>query len=140
VNRIKAIFVGVFLGCLIGLTSTTLLTVISALLLGHAIADLNQTIGIILILVRFSIVDTAIVGALGGAMKDAPAVMEYGVFRVLMSVAFASVYIMGVGFESGSILPIVIYGLAILYGIIIAPIVVNVIRKRKYIDDARLAA
>jgi hypothetical protein len=138
-NRIKVILLGASLGGLVGLTSA-LLASLTTVFAGQIETALGQGLQTGLTLAPFSLLNGLVVGGLRGALGRAFATREFTVYSVLISIAIGSIRIMAGSFERYSLMPAAIYGLAIFNGVIVTPVVVQVLFRSKLDDRNRFAA
>jgi uncharacterized membrane protein len=128
-NRTKAILVGTITGTITGFTSVGL-TAVAWLFLAnqiHTPGHWDSTVTIILL--SFGLVQGAIIGGINGGLCPTLCHPEQVIVSVLLSLAIGAVRVLTGGFDSQSLLPVVIFGLAFINGGLTAAVLLIIFRR-----------
>lgn len=137
-NRIKAILIGTITGTCVSLASTALAAVawISLAEQVHAPGLWDGTVT--LTLLSFCLVQGIVIGSLNGGLGLALGGLEQVVISVLLSLAVGAIRVMVGGFDTQSLLPVAIYGLAFVNGGVTAVALLLILRRTAGFDERNL--
>ncbi|MCB9445660.1 MAG: hypothetical protein H6669_15645 [Ardenticatenaceae bacterium] len=133
-NRIKAILIGTITGVVVGLASTALAGIGWRLLNAPGHWDGTVTMA----LLTFCLIQGAVIGVVNGGLCAALCNLEQVMVSVLLSLAMGAVRVIPGGFDGRSLLPVAIYGLAIVNGGVTAVTLLLILRRTAKIDERNL--
>lgn len=137
-NHLKAILIGTITGTFVGLCSTVLTAVTWLLLSGRLHTPGHWDGTVTFALLSFSLVQGVIIGGTNGSLCQALCNLEQIVISVLLSLAMGALRVIGGGFGSQSLLPVAIFGLAVVNGGVTAVALLLVLRRSARIDERNL--
>ncbi len=120
-KSIKASLFGMLIGAVLGMLVTLIAGVIWSELSSQP-AGTSQMLLIIKALTPFSVFNGAMIGGLAAVCRMFR-INEVCLLGVLVSVAAASVVVMRGGFANGSLLPIALYGIALVNGLLVTLVI-----------------
>ena len=128
-NRIKVIFLGAITGMGIGLLNA-ILAVLGWLILASLVSGFGSwTTAVSNTLLLFCLIQGLIVGAINACLCLALVKHEQIIVSILLSLAIGAARIMIGGYANDSLLPIAIYSLSCLNGLVAATIIMPLSRR-----------
>ena len=120
--QVTKLLLGTTIGGISGLV-TSILFLLLTLLLPSVQAEMNLVTRALVVLIPFGFAGGAVIGGLSTSLRNTLNSLEMMVISILLSLAMGSAIIMAGQFDARSRMPIAIYGLAVLNGIIVLPLV-----------------
>lgn len=135
-NRIKAIVIGAFFGSLLSLANAILALLGLSGLAGLLKVDIRRLDTLVLLLL-FGLGQGLILGAINGGSNPFQSSKERLFLNAILSLAIASVKVLSGSYLNQSLMPIVIYGFALVNGVLIAAVTMPLVHRVIRIDQQK---